>query len=378
MLLVWTAMSLAITAAPVRAQVPSKDLWQIYMNAAQVADAAGDFKIEAIALARAFAFAKQHQVDSPRPVLSQLLLMLAYIELGRKDLWESTAKERLRINVGRLEPAMRDCIATIDRYGWSYYNRWKAHAQDQSGDAFMQTGRLYGAENLFRVEIAFRQKLMADDREGLAMAQTSLALVLSKEAKFRESNDAYNKALQQFRGSRAKLTAMAVQSTLFSVGDMSSTHAEQTITETQIGVMLLMARNLVASSEDSLTHKRDDAFATQVRRALALYTEVESLTEDVRKYWPRQPFFGVLDYDLAWLYRTEFMMTKTHPDRYPDSFSKAKDAFERALAIFEYSKGLNSAEVRNVASAYVTLLMAAGQTDEAKKLGRHYGIDHVN
>jgi hypothetical protein len=67
------------------------------------------------------------------------------------------------------------------------------------------------------------------------------------------------------------------------------------------------------------------------------------------------------------------MMTKMHPDRYPDSLAKAKESFERALAILQYSKGPNSPDVHNIASDYMNLLEVADLPDEAKKLGQRYG-----
>ncbi len=378
-----TAMSLAImglatTVWPSWGQAPSKDLWQTYMDAAEAADAARDFKTEAVVLARAYAFAKQRDSQGQRPVLSQLPLMLAYVELDEKELWQSIAKERLRVDVGNLQPAMRDFISTLDNYGWSYYNRWKAHINDKSEDAFKQTGRLYGAENAFRVEIAFRQKLMIDDRDGLASAEGSLGLVLSKDSKFKESEEEYSKSIQRFRGSRVKLAAMSALSSLFSVGDTSNANAEQTVTETHLDVMLLTARNLVASAEESFAKKRDDVFATQVENARALYKEMQSSTDDVSKFWPRHPFFGYFNADLAWFYQTEFAMTKLHPERYPDSLSKSRESFERAIAILEYSEGPNSIDVRNVVSRYIDLLVAADQPEEAKSLRRRYGIGAVD
>ena len=187
MLAAGMAVGLAMTAWSSQAQAPSKDLWQSYMDAAEAADAAGDFKTEALTLARAFAFAKQHDAQGQRPVLSQLPLMLAYIELDEKDLWQSIAKEKLRIDVGNPGQGMTDYISTLDNYGWSYYTRWKAHLNNSSEkEAFKQTGRLYGAENSFRVEIALRQKLMSEDQDGLGAAEGSLGLVLSKRQKIRQ------------------------------------------------------------------------------------------------------------------------------------------------------------------------------------------------
>jgi len=142
--------------------------------------------------------------------------------------------------------------------------------------------------------------------------------------------------------------------------------------------MLLTARNLVASAEESFAKKRDDVFATQVENARALYKEIQSLTDDVSKFWPRHPFFGYFNADLGWFYQTEFAMTKLHQERYPDSLSKSRESFERAIAILEYSEGPNSIDVRNVVSRYIDLLVAADQPEEAKSLGRRYGIGTVD
>jgi hypothetical protein len=306
--------------------------------------------------------------------------MLAYIELDEKDLWQAIAKEKFRLDVGNLGKGMSEYISTLDRYGWSYYERWKAHLNDTpEAEAFKQTGRLYGAENSFRMEIALRQKLMNDDQDGLGSAEGSLGLVLSKRFKFGDSDESYNKAVQQLRSSRAKLVAMPKLSALFSVGDPSVTTGEKwSVRENQIDVMFLTARNLVASSQDNLKQKREDAFATQVGRALALYEEIRALTEDVSQFWPRHPFFGFLNHQFAVAYRAEYELTKVHPDRYPTSLAKAKEAFERAIAIFEYSKGPNSPEISYTVSDYIDLLVAADQPDEANKLRQRYGIGSAN
>jgi hypothetical protein len=67
-------------------------------------------------------------------------------------------------------------------------------------------------------------------------------------------------------------------------------------------------------------------------------------------------------------------MTKVDPGQYPDSFAKAKNAYEEALSIIEYSVGANSDALKATAMDYVGLLREAGQTDDAEKTASRYGI----
>jgi hypothetical protein len=343
------------------------------MEAAQAADAIEDFKTEALVLANALSFAK-----GQRRVLSQLPLVLAYLELGRRDLSQSIAKDDFRIDVNNPGEEMRGGISFLHQYGWNYFNRWKSHRSDTSEDPFKQTNRLAGAENAFRMEVALREKLMSDDEAGLGEAEASLGLVRSRESPTSETEEVYRQALQHLRSSNMKLAAMETLSELSSMGNPSHIKTERSVGETQISVLILTANNLIESAEASLKEKNDDQFASQVGRAQALFQEISDLTEGVRQGWPRHSFFGLLEGEIGWLHQTEFEVTKVHPNRYPNSFAKAKNAFEQAIAIWEYSKGPNSEELRNVAEMYVALLKSANQVDAAKKLAQRYGLEQTD
>lgn len=382
------AFALALTASPstCRAQAPSKDVWQTYMDAAAAADQDGDFKTEAITLARALAYAKTHDAQGQRPILSELLLMLAYIELDETDLWHELAKEKFKIDIGNPGPSMREFIPTLDRFGWSFYDRWKAHVNDTTEQPIKQEARGYGAQNSFRLEVALRQKLMSDDPDGLAIAHASLGLVLSKLGTLRDADSEYSSAIELIRDSRTRRNAIPTMSALFGVGDPRLANAELGITANEAAVFFLTAGRLVAAADGLLQSGEDAAdakspknldqfFDTQIGRALELYKEMEALTSEASKFWPHHPFFGRLNAEFAWLYATEFRMTKTHPGRYPDSLSNAKQRYERALAIFEAASGPNSTDVQNRAIDYVALLVAADQTEEAKKVAQRYGVE---
>jgi len=381
-------LALALTASPSTcgAQAPSKDIWQTYMEAAAAADENGDFKTEAITLARALAYAKTHDAQGQRPILSLLLLMLAYIELDETGLWHELAKEKFRVDVGNLGPSMREFIPTLDRFGWSFYERWKAHVNDTTEEAIKQEGRGYGAQNSFRLEVALRGKLMSEDPDGLATAHASLGLVLSKLGTLRDADSEYSSAIDLIRDSRARRNAIPTMSSLFSVGDPRLASEELGITANESAVFFLTAGRLVAATAGLLQNGEgaadakspknlDEFFDTQIGRALELYKEMEVLTSEASKFWPHHPFFGRLNSELAWLYATEFRMTKKHPGRYPDSLSNAKQRYERALAIFEDASGPNSTDVQNRATDYVALLVAADQLDEAKKVAQRYGVE---
>jgi hypothetical protein len=368
-LILTAVIALGLASVPLNLQAgSSKDLWQSDMLAAQAADAIDDFTTEALVLANALSLAK-----GQRRALSRLPLVLAYLELGRKDLWQPIAKEDFQIDVNPPEE-MRAAISFLDRYGWNYYNRWKTHRSDTSEDPFKQTTRLAGAENAFRMEVALREKLMSDDEAGLGEAQASLGLVLSRESPTGEIESIYSQALQHLRSSNMKLAAMDTLSELSSMGDPARIRTERNVGETQISVLILTANNLIESAQASLREKNDDQFASQAARAQAIFQEISDLTASVRQGWPRHSFFGLLESEIGWLHQTEFEVTRIHPDRYPDSFAKAKNAFEQAIAIYEYSKGPNSPELRNVAGMYIALLKAANQADAARKLAQRYGL----
>jgi hypothetical protein len=371
-------IAVALTVISSRLQAgtptPSKDLWQSYMEAALQADKAEDFKTEALILANAVSLAKSHDATEQRLLLSQIPLMLAYVELGREDLWRPILKDISGKHLGDPDETMRSYISIFREYGWSYYDRWKQHQDDTSEDSFKQQGRLYGAEIAMRAEVTLRQTLLSDDEAGLGEAEASLGLVLTKKSDSSGSEEAYNQALQHLRGSGMKRATMQTLSDLLSIGDPKLADSERSVEQTQIDVLFLTVRNLVESAQSSLKDKQEDQFASQVGRASALLEEVSATTADIRKRWPRHPFFGILEAQIAWLHQTEFAMTKMHADQYPDAFAKAKDAFERSIAIIEYSKGPKSQELRTVATSYLELLIAAGQTDQANRLAQRYGV----
>jgi len=78
------------------------------------------------------------------------------------------------------------------------------------------------------------------------------------------------------------------------------------------------------------------------------------------------------------LYQMEFERSQMHPDQYPDTLAKARDAFEKSLAILTDSDGTKSQSVHAVATNYVDLLIKAKLPDEAKKIEDRYGVTPSN
>lgn len=370
------------------AQAPSMRLWQTYINAAQASDRAGDFKDEAITLNVALAFAKQYDANGQRPLMTRLPLMLAYIELERKDLWQPLAKQNLRIDVGHLDATMNDYIAILNDFGSNYYNRWQAAFRPGEKD-FRQTARLYGAKNSLRLEIALREKLEPGDSDGLALNTEFLGRVLSRTGGVECSSDedvhrpydnnaiaqgAYAVALAELHSAQKRLDIVTAMSSRFSVVEQNDAIEEKGVNANLLYVLVVDARQTVYCAWDSFKRKDDKSFAAQVKRATELYAETTHLAGQLFKYWPRNPLIGTMYYDLAWFYYVQFEMSKLHAGQFPDSLLQSESAYEKALDIFEYTKGPNFPILHSVATDYVALLVETKQLDKAKKLEQRYGI----
>ena len=405
-----TAIGCAVLAwpAPLRAQPPKQDLWQTYMDAALGSNQTEDFNIEAITLNAAFAYAKQNDADGQRPVLTRLPLMLAYGELGRNDLLKPLAAQGLHIDVSNLDKLFDDYISTVDNYASSYYGRWVGHMDDKPTDNFKQEVRAYGAKNSYLIEVALRTKLRPKDEVGLATAMSQVGLVYKKSADFDCAGYDYGRAFQAFQDFQKKRDGMMTAEDRFSAGNPNTADAEQGTTgqvfvdtEAYLVMQLAMSmttlayRSLKPPSDDSTAAKSDlgakcdnfgpparmppaVGFDALVKRADAYFSAIASLTDELHERWPDHPFFGLLSYWQADLYSVEYEMTKQKPNEYPDSLAKAREGYEKSLAIMAHAQGANSDFVRNDAKNYASLLDEAKLPDEAKKIQQRYGVPPNN
>jgi hypothetical protein len=404
------AIGCAIVACPAsaRAQAPAKNLWQTYMAAALGSNQSDDFKVEAIALNAALAFAMQHDAQGLQPALTRLPLMLVYAELDRKDLIKPLADQGMHIDVSDLDKRFDDYISTVDNYASSYYDRWKAHVDDKPGDDFKQGVRFYGAKNSYRIEVALRTKLRLGDEIGLATAISQVGLVYSKGADLDCAGYDYGRAFQTFLDFQQKRDAMTAAGGRFSVGNPTTPTAEQStmgqaVMDTQVYLVLIAAMAMKDSALETLNSRTDGSpptnselaskcdnfgppartapavgFDARISRVSEYFDIVLTLTSELRKRWPGNPVFGTLYNDMGLLYQMEFERSQMHPDQYPGMLVKARDAFEKSLAILTDSGGTKSQSVHAVAANYVDLLIKAKLPDEAKKIEDRYGVAPSN
>ncbi len=404
-MLLWLAAVVAIgyaivaRPAPSRAQAPSKDLWQSYMSAAQASDKDSDTSTEAVALNLALAFANQHDAQGQRPALTRLPLILAYFAMQKQDLWPPLRDQGIAIDVKNADDQLNEYIDTLDNYGFSYYDHWIASTNIEPKDY-----RRLGAEFSFRREVALRQKLRPGDEVGLASATSLVGLIFKKAGEVDCTDFEYGQAIDTFLDNQQRRDAMATLGNRFSVGQPATASAEQitmgqAIADTQVYLLLDAGVVLMTRASQSLDAKSDNApaanvdlaskcddpaaqgrsaaasdFDAQISRASSYFDTVLALTSELRRYWPRHPIFGLVNYRLASLYQLEFKAAKTRPDRYPDALSKSREAYDQALAILAYSDGMDSSYVRSIASDYVDLLNEANLPDEAKQVAQRYGI----
>jgi hypothetical protein len=67
-------------------------------------------------------------------------------------------------------------------------------------------------------------------------------------------------------------------------------------------------------------------------------------------------------------------LTTIDAAQYPDSLKRAREAYEQALSIYEYSAGPSSKEVKDTATFYAAFLRRAALSDEAKAVEARYGL----
>jgi len=394
---------IVVGSTSARGQALAKDPWQTYMEAALASDQGDDFKIEAITLNGALAFAKAHDPRGQRPALARLPLMLAYGELDRKELMRPLAAQGLRIDVSNLDKRYDDYVGTIENYASSYYDRWNAHTDDNPSDDFKQGIRFYGMKSSYLIEVALRAKLRPGDKIGLASTMSQVGLVYKRGGDLECAGYDYRRASEMFSGFQQMRGALAWAGNRFSVGNPTTATAQQSATgqavlDTQVYLVLALGLDMVYSADKTLhSHSSQPSMAktdlaqcdgsgppaktpppigfdAQVSRASDYYHAVFELARELHEHWPTHPFFGLLDFRFADLYGLEFEMSKMHPGKYPDSLAKARSAYEDSLAIFTHAEGPNSRFLHTVAVSYVDLLIEAKLNDEAKKIEDRYGV----
>jgi hypothetical protein len=404
------AVGCAIVVCPAiaRAQSQAKDLWQTYMEAAIASDQTDDFKTEAIALNAALALANQNDAQGPRPGLTRLPLLLAYAELGRKDLMQPLTDQGMRIDVSNLDSRFDNYIGAADNYASSYYDRWNAHRNDNPVDDFKTAVRTYGAKNLYRIEVALRTKLRPDDSIGLATALGEVGLMYKSSGEFECAAYDYGRALETFLDFQRKRDAMTMAGGFFSVSNPATPSAEQStkgqaVVDTQVYLVMSTAALMTASAYRSLQPEPADSrpaktdlsadcdnfgppartapavgFDAQIGRASEYFDSLLKLTSELHSRWPSHPLLGIIDYRLADLFALEFKMTKAHPEQYPDSLAEARKSYESSLSIMTHARGIGSQFVRTTAAEYAGLLNEAQLPDEAKKIEDRYGVTASN
>jgi hypothetical protein len=373
--LVAAALALGV-GFPAFGQKP--DLWQTYMSAAASANSDDDFETQAVLLRRALDYARSHDAKGPRLTLAVIPAMLAYIELDKEQLAKAINPGELRLDLSTVDESLKQFIYTLRRFGSTYDDRWKKRI-DVKEDADKETERQSGAESLLNAEVAFRKKLLPEDADGLAEAQALLGMAVARRNPG-DSQKPLSEAMENFRVAQQRRSAMdAITRHHFDVADAgtggSSADVGTNLKSSQLYAMVIALQYVIRTARDSLDEKKFDVFQSQIDLATELHAEVSRATSRMGLSWPRSPTFGVLARSLGELYATEYQMTKIGPKEYPESFTLANDAFERAVTIYAYTHGPTSDNVRYVVSEYADFLRAADRNDEAARLEERYRIE---
>lgn len=405
-LVFWIAVCISsagiVQTASAQAQTPAKDLWQTYMDAALYSDQSNDFAAEAVTLNAALAYANKRDLQGQRPALTRLPLMLAYGELGRKDLIKPLSDLGMHVDVSNLDKLFYNYIETVDDFAASYHSRWNAHENDNPSDDDKQGFRFYGWKNSYLIDVALRTKLRSRDKIGLANALAGTGGAYA-EADYNCAGYEYGRAFETYRDFADTRDAMTVAEIQFSGENpiTPTTHQQSTLQvadDTRVYLLVRFGDSMRAlasktlrsqSGSDSLTRpdvSKCDAFGppertplpvgfdSQVNRAAEYYDDVSKLMTGMHQYWPGNPLFGVLDNSEGLLEAMKFARSKTHPGQYPDSLTKSKGAYAGSLAILTHASGPKSQMVQVVAQNYVDVLVEGGLTDEAKKIEIQYGV----
>jgi hypothetical protein len=350
------------------------DFWQTCEAASAGSITDEDFELAAILANSARQIADKSDPQGWRPALSRYPLMLAYYELGKDDLGDRV--ERMK-PFGWMDQGLGDFIETARTIGSSFSSQWRKHARDSGARDIEQKARQLGAESLLTFEVALRKQLRPQDEDRLAYAYALLGLAIARRDA-RESLKPFEDAYQHFKASARHRTALEEASRRFSFGtpgEAASADARSGLNSDGALALMGFGGNLIRDVEKSVAEKQSkDVLAPKIRLASDVLTEVDRALEGVRASWPTNPYLGYASRYWGRLYAAEFAATKTEPGRYPDSFAKAKDAYEKALLILEYSRGPNSDDVKDTAEDYVDVLRAAGRNDEAREIAKRYRV----
>ena len=392
----------ACLAGASAAAAQTRDLWQTYMEAAVGSHQTGDLTTEAITLNAAYAFARRHDPAGQRPVLTRLPLMLAYGELDRDDLIKPLSALGIRMDVSNLDTRYDAYIGTIDSYASSYDDRFRAHQNDNPYDFNKQAFRLYGSKNSYLIEIALRAKRRPADKIGLATAMAMAGLAYKKDLDFECAAYDYARAFQTFQDFDRLREATSAGGVNFSVGGAAAPGDRQSAmgqvtADTETAVLQALATNMRFLAYRTLHPQSSDTpaktdmsacdsfgpaartppavgFDAQVARAAEYLATTLKLSAQLHHYWPDNPMFGWLNYNIAQTHDLEIEMAKAHPGKYPEALAKARKAYEDSLLILSHAFGTHSQPVRQVATEYVDLLVKAQLNDEARKIETQYAV----
>lgn len=350
-------------------------LWQTHMAAAAKANSSGDLETEATLLTRALDLAQTQgtpHFQTQITTLTKIPLMLAYIELDKEALWKPLAGGTFRIDLGALDSSMKPFISTARSLANAYDNRWRRNERETG---FKQDARRYGAEHLFRVEVALRKKFMLEDESGLAEAQALLGTVIARRSAS-DSQEPFREAIKVFETIRDRRSKIDAVTRKFGVADESSDALIDDIgtklVSTQFYAMVIAMKNVLRVANDSLDKKDRKSFESAIESASNFSDEMIRATSRIRASWPRSPTFGLIALYRGSMYSSQYKGAKADPKLFPDSLAQGKAAFEEALSIFAYNYGPTSDYVKSTARDYADLLRLAGQNSEAAEVEKRY------
>jgi tetratricopeptide (TPR) repeat protein len=324
--------------------------WQQYMDAAAEANATGDFAGADVLLNSALQLAETVDASGPRPVLTKLVLHLNYLDLGRKDIVKSMAKENLRLDVSSFDREVLLFTRTLTRLANLYYDRWKKENNEV---------RLEQAQRCLLIKWAIQQKLLPKNSPDLAETMGYQGLISMKQRQWPQAIEKFQDALKVWGEIEKSAARLAAGGRIFSLFASQSPGSDQQESSDPVAVKLLLGSSYKMLGDELREKKQENEARNAYRNAEGQMT---AAAHTWLQRWPNHKYTA----NVTWYLGDVCAAQGRH--------TEAESWYRRTLAIYESTEGPDGSNVASVVKDLASVLRKTNRSREAKLLEDRYHV----
>lgn len=359
------------------------DFWDASTRAA--AGATDTPEMAVMILGPALDYAKKHDPDGARPLLTKIQLMLAYVAADKFDQYKSIyGNPDFKIDISKFDANLKDYLTALRGLA----NNCDTALRDAQASLseLQRAGLQYCSRHYSDIELSIRRKLTADDMK-YADALAFHGLVLSHLGDARQAIADYQGAFAYFKNARRERNALEVANRAFDTARQGVVIVSKTpgsakqeqlenfmISADEPYLPFLIIRSALTNAENAINQGQQPEAQAAIDLALQSAQEAGGLHKFVRTTWPCHSSVALTHNYNGWIHETRMHFAKKFEQQPDEKIAKdlheAIADYKRALAIFVFSQGVTSQAVRNVVDSYTGVLRANGQEAEAGNLAK--------